>query len=674
MDLEELTTWEPFLKRSILFADLPPEDFQRIGLTLKPLSLPKGSILFRQGDPGESFYLITSGQVRILIQKGLQESVAAFLSRGDSLGEMSFLTGELYTYTAKLDTTSEFLTLSKNDLDEILKERPSIALHFARVLSKRLLVAAQAREEARAMAPNLIGMLYACAPDDRTLFASLTAVALLEQTRRRVIVVDLSTQTGRIAEALGMKAPKTSESMLREQDLRDPEVLARLTLTHPSGLEILCFNPQVLSGRLFRAIFMLLNLLRESHEFVLLCMEDEFGDVQREILAEADQTLLISHSAFKEKRAAVEGAVSAALPEVQILHISLAQTTNFPDFLAQRPTRIAWPDGLAEGLGRGVTPFKAIESAPRTQIALERLARHLARLRIGIAMGSGGALGYSILGILKVLEKNHIHPDVVAGTSIGAVIGATYAAGVPLQELEDRLKAIDKAWLYENVFWDVTVPRSGLLGGTTMLRILQETIGVRTFEEMELPFACVATDILTGEEIVMRDGGLVDAVRASAGIPVLFRPHHYRGRFLVDGGLVDPVPTRVVSQMGADILLSVNLTRPASESRLPRRGLADALGFDIPADFKGPNMADVLFKALYTMQYQIATSRTEIANVTIQPDLKGFSWLEFYRARELIEAGECAAEESLPKIKQFLPFFTDYCKVPLRATPGAKVF
>ena len=674
MELEELSTWEPFLKRSILFADLPPEDFRRIGLTMKPLSLPKGSILFRQGDPGENYYLITSGQVRILIQKGLQESVAAFLSRGDSLGEMSFLTGELYTYTAKLDTTSEFLTFSKADLDEVLKERPSIALHFARVLSRRLLVAAQAGEEARAISPNLIGMLFATAPDDRTLFAAQLAIGLLEQTRRRIVVVDLSTQTGRIAEALGMKAPKTSESMLREQDLRDPEVLARLTLTHPSGLEILCFNPQVLSGRLFRAIFMLLNLLRESHEFVLLCMEDEFADVQREILAEADQTLLISHPAFRERRAAVEAAVAAALPEVQLLHVSLAQTTAFPDSMAQGPTRIAWPDGLGEALARTGSPFKAIEDAPRTRIAIERLARHIARLKIGIAMGAGGALGYSILGILKVLEKNHIHPDVVAGTSIGAVIGACYASGVPLAELEARLIAIDKAWLYENVFWDVSVPRSGLLGGTTMLRILKDMLGARTFEELEVPFACVATDILTGEEIILRDGNLAEAVRASAGIPVLIRPYHYRGRFLVDGGLVDPVPTRVVSQMGADILISVNLTRPAAESRLPQRGLADALGLEMPADFKGPNVADVLFKTLYTMQYQIAQSRTEIANVTLSPDLKGFSWLEFYRARELIEVGERAAEESLPKIKQFLPFFADYCKVPLRPAAGQKVY
>lgn len=667
MNVDDLATWEPFLKRSILFADLPPEDFQRIGLTLKPLSLPKGSLLFRQGDPGENYYLITSGQVRILVQKGLQENVAAFLSRGDSLGEMSFLTGELYTYTGKLDTTCEFLTLSKVELDEVLKERPGIALHFARVLSKRLLVSAQAREEARAVAPNLIGVMFATSPEDRTLFASALAFALLEQTRRRLALVDLSGSGGRIAEALGLKAPRTSAGMLREQDLRDPDVLARLTLNHPSGLELLAFSPQVLSGRLFRAIFMLLNLLRESHDFVLLCMEDEFAEVQREVLAEADQTLLVSHHAFKDRRAHLEAALEKALPEVQPLHVDLAETTQFPDRLGPKPARIAWPEGLAEALTRTGSPFQALESAPRTQVALERLARHLARLKLGIAMGSGGALGYSILGILKVFERHHIFPDVVAGTSIGAVIGANYAAGIPLTELEARLKAIDKAWLYENVFWDVSVPRSGVLGGTTMLRMLHDTLGGRSFDDLELPFAAVATDIRTGEEIVLREGKLADAVRASAGIPVLFRPYHYQGRFLVDGGLVDPVPARVVSQMGADILLSVNLTRPAAESRLPKKRLADALGFEMPADFKGPNMAEVLFKTLYTMQYQISQSRLELAHVTISPDLKGYSWLEFYRARELIEAGERAAEEALPKIKQFLPFFSDYCKVPLRA-------
>jgi len=442
--------------------------------------------------------------------------------------------------------------------------------------------------------------------------------------------------------------------------------LSRLILPHPSGLEVLALSPQVFSGRLFRAIFMLLNLLRESHDYVLLCLEDSFTDVHKEMLAEADQILLVSHPTVREKRAQLEMVLERQLPETQVLQVLLDERTSFPDSLAQRPTRLVWPASFTESFSATGSAFRALEGAPRTQIALDRLARHLARLKVGIAMGSGGALGYSILGIMKVLERNHIHPDLVAGTSIGAVIGAAYAAGLPLQQLEDRLKAIDKAWLYENIFWDLTVPRSGVLGGTTMLRVLEDALGARSFEDLEIPFACVSTDILTGEEVLLREGKLAEAVRASAGIPVLFRPFHYRGRFLVDGGLVDPVPTRVVSQMGADILLSVNLTRPAAEPRLRRHRLSDALGVEMPAGFRGPNAAEVLFKTIYSMQYQIAQSRIEIANVTITPDLQGFSWMEFYRAAELIEVGERAAEEALPKIKQFLPFFADYCKVPLR--------
>lgn len=666
----ELKGWEPFLRRSMLFGDLPPEDFERIGLTLKPLSLPKGSTLFHQGDPGEAFYLITSGQIRILQQKGLKETVTAYLSRGDTLGEMSFLTGEPYTHTAKLDSTSEFLCLPKDDWDVVLRDRPSIALHFSRVLTKKLLFSAQAGEEARAVRPKLTGLLFAVPPDDRTLFSVHLALSLLEQTRRRVLVLDLSPRTGRIAEVLKLKAVHTTESMMREADMRNPQVLAQLMLQHPSGLEILSFTPQLLSGRLFRSIFMLLNLLRETHDYVLACMDDEFGDVQKEVLAEADQTLLISSPDFRDTRAQIEIALEKNLPEVPVYPVHLGSQNSFAESIAHRPTQIAWPAELSQAFGRSGSPFEAILASPKTQAAFERLARHLAGLKVGIAMGAGGALGISLVGVWKVFERNNVSLDLVAGTSMGALIGAAYAAGVPVDEVVRQMSAIDRAWLYENVFWDVTVPRSGFLGGTTLMRTIRGFLGEKTFDDLEIPFACVATDIQTGEEVLFRDGRLTEAIRASCGIPVLFRPFHYRGRYLVDGGLVNPVPTPVVSQMGADVLLSVNLTQPPGESRLPRRKeFSETLPLPLPADFKGPHLATIIFKTIYTMQYEIAQSRLEIADVTITPNLKGFSWMEFYRAKELIEAGERAAEEALPKIKQYLPFFADYCKVPLRR-PG----
>ncbi|MBI5200216.1 MAG: patatin-like phospholipase family protein [Elusimicrobia bacterium] len=314
---------------------------------------------------------------------------------------------------------------------------------------------------------------------------------------------------------------------------------------------------------------------------------------------------------------------------------------------------------------------------PKTRRGIERAARRVARLSVGVAMGTGAALGYSLIGIMKGLKAAGIDVDMVAGTSIGSVIGGFHALGVEPEEIENLANQVDKAWVYENLFWDLTVPRSGLFAGTTLLRFLRSYFGSKEFHELELPFACVATDIETGEEVVMKEGRVAEAIRASCGIPLLFAPLHHEGRFLVDGGLVDPVPTKVVSQLGADILISINLTMPAGQRKGPVRDrheaalariadLAKLKDLTLPEALKAPSMLEILFQMIYTMEYEIAQSRMEMAHVSIHPDLSGFHWTEMHRAKDLIEMGESVAATAAPKIKGILPVFADHCKLPMR--------
>jgi NTE family protein len=141
---------------------------------------------------------------------------------------------------------------------------------------------------------------------------------------------------------------------------------------------------------------------------------------------------------------------------------------------------------------------------------------------------------------------------------------------------------------------------------------------------------------------------------------VLFQPFLYKGRYLVDGGLINPVPTSVVATMGSDVLISVNLTaKPAM-----RRGLGRRRSL-FPLAPRSPNLLEVFFKMLYTMQYEIAQARTEIAHVVIAPDVREFAWTEFHRSEEILKVGEQAAEEAVGKVKSLLPFFADFCRVPL---------
>ena len=212
------------------------------------------------------------------------------------------------------------------------------------------------------------------------------------------------------------------------------------------------------------------------------------------------------------------------------------------------------------------------------------------------------------------------------------------------------------------------MPRSGVFAGTTLHRFLRSYFEDREFHQLDIPFGCVATDIETGDAVTFREGRVADAVRASCGIPLVFQPFPHQGRFLVDGGLVDPVPIRVTSQMGADVLVAVNLTMPAGsrKSALRERRLGEAVmeldlarikQIALPKALQAPNFAQIFFQMIYTMEYEIAKSRSAMAHVNIHPDLTGFSWTEMHRAREIIEAGEKVAEAALPKVKALLPYF-----------------
>mgnify|MGYP001612828185 FL=1 len=685
MNPEEIPEWIPFLKRIPLFKDLTGEDLRAVAERLKSLSLPRGAILFHQGDRGDSFYLITSGQVHLVIERQGQKTVAAHLGPGDAAGELALLTGESCPHTALLETTSEFLVLSKKDFARIVREKPSLLLHLSRTLSARFAADPRSREQgSRTLPPQILVLLSALDPLDRTVLAVRLAHALSEQTRRRVLLVEMHEEGGAAAaNALGLKPQAVTESMLREEDLRHPALLGRLVQVHPSGLGFVTLAPSVLGGRLYRSIFLLMNLLRDNNDIVLVSLDAAFGDVERSVLYEADQWILAGCPARKGVFTDIETRLRAFSPEPKRL-TSVWLGDEIPSELTLAPsgewTRIPWTAEIAERFKAGDNPLRAMERSPRSVRAIDRLARRFGRLRVGLAMGTGAALGFSLVGILKCLKRENLPVDIVAGTSIGSLIGGLTALGMEPEEIEDLVTHVDKAWVYENLFWDLTVPRSGVFAGTTLYRFIRSYFGTKEFHDLELPYACVATDIETGEEVVFKDGRVAEAIRASCGIPLIFAPFHYQGRFLVDGGLVDPVPIQLVSQMGADLLVSVNLTLPAGDRKSALKARRDArhpLGpmgipglqqlkdLTLPDALKAPHLGQIFFQMIYTMEYEIARSRSALAHVAIHPDLSRFSWTEFHRGKELVDAGERVAEAVVPKIKALLPYFSDKAKTTL---------
>ena len=284
--------------------------------------------------------------------------------------------------------------------------------------------------------------------------------------------------------------------------------------------------------------------------------------------------------------------------------------------------------------------------------------------RLAIALGSGSARGWAHIGVLRALGEAGIVPDIVCGTSMGAFVGAAFASG-ELDALEGWARGLTRRDVLG--FFDVSLGVGGLIKGEKLLGFTSRLFLDETFDQLERPFACVATDLASGREVWLREGRVRDAVHASAALPGLMAPLRVDGRFLVDGGLVNPVPVSLCRVLGADIVIAIDLGMDTVGLR--QRGGDDAvkapawrqavgrwLGREGDGDAAPPSLADVVTNSIAIMQSRIARSRLagEPADVLIAPRFAKVGLLDFHRADEAILSGRKAVEYMLPLLRSLL--------------------
>ncbi len=264
--------------------------------------------------------------------------------------------------------------------------------------------------------------------------------------------------------------------------------------------------------------------------------------------------------------------------------------------------------------------------------------------KVGLALGSGVARGLAHIGVLEVLEREGIPIDMISGTSMGAIIGAAYASSKSARQIREF--ALDLGWKKMVPLVDLTALKTGFIGGRRIKKRLKEIIGEVSFADLVKPFACVATDIITGEEVVFRDGPVLDAVIASISLPIIFRATKWRGRYLVDGTLVTPVPVRVLKEMGADFVISVNvLHHPGEKTPLHPEDVKE---------IKEPNIFNIMIQTVNILASHLVESSLSGADVVIEPNMAGIGLADFHKAEECIRRGELAAQGSIPEIKRQL--------------------
>ncbi|AGB41375.1 putative esterase of the alpha-beta hydrolase superfamily [Halobacteroides halobius DSM 5150] len=251
--------------------------------------------------------------------------------------------------------------------------------------------------------------------------------------------------------------------------------------------------------------------------------------------------------------------------------------------------------------------------------------------KIGLALGAGSARGIAHIGVLKALQEEGIAIDYLAGASIGSVVGGFYAAGSDLHMLE-RL-AIHLEWDH---FTDITVSKQGLVAGNKVKEFFQLLTKGKTFADLNLPFSAVAADIEKGEEVVIKEGLVADALRASMSIPGIYIPYELEGKKLVDGAVLNRVPVSAVKEEGADIAIGVEVS------------------YNLVRSYNVNTIFDVIMSSIDIMQQEIAQHKNVEADILIVPEVGHIASTDLSQAQECIQLGYQAAKEKIPEIKRLI--------------------
>jgi NTE family protein len=543
------------LRRIPFFSELPGDVLEAISARLHLERYRKGEVVFVEGGPGDSMYLIESGQVKIVSDVNGEERLFAYLGPGNFFGEMALLLDESRSATVKVDIDAELWVLHRADMDELLEQYPYIAVTISRELSRRLRETDQQptrRHEYRVVAVigERIGDL---------------ALSLAQQTGEQVLLFDLG----------GLRHSKL-----------DLEALSR------SGVTLL--DSQSTSYLMAGGLAESLGSLVERFDRVLLCILPE--------------------------------------KEVAIKAVELADMT-----VHIGPSKENWVEQMA---------IKGHWSVSNEPAAIDRAARRIAQRLVGLALSSGGARGIAHIGVLRVLEEEGIPIDLLAGASAGSLFGALYAAGLSLDEITDFALGLKDKVDLRGRLWDFNLPpRSGLIRGQRTLDYLDKTLGRKTFSDLKVPLYIVAADVISGEEIIFDSGSVAEAVRASISVIGVFSPAFVRGRYLIDGAAANPVPTGILAQKGADIVIASSAISGLEEQARRRREKKEE---------SPPNFLGVVMNMMGIMEQEIIKTKMMPVDVVINPKVGIYGPMEFDKAKELIRLGEEAAQEEIGRVKALI--------------------
>lgn len=631
------------LRKNALFSDVKVSELRRVLPTLRKEYYPRSAVICKEGEPGTCIYIILSGQVKLSITEDSHTKPLVYLNAGEFFGESAVLKNDLRSVTAEAVIDAEILLLSQNHFYDLVERDPTLMYNVIRALDTRIRMKTLGLFSQQPKQSQIVSVYSPKKTPYKTLLAVNLAASLTQQTRQSVVMLDMTMNPPNISEILQIEHATT----IGEESLSE-ETLTGAIYHHPSGFHLLTVSSELLrTGKISREqIANTLSILKTLFQYVVINTSTEISNNTFEALDLSNAVALLSPmdeepltGIFDHQDIIVVYYVS---PGSQPIEAAFSETTP-PLLLPPNPRK------ELEFYQRGAL---SVASDPDHEMSqtIQRIARQIAGLRTGLALGGIAARGLSHIGVLKVLEEHHIPIDMICATNMGAVIGALYASGMSVAEIEQLALSLNREMPWVSIR-DFNPLRGGWLSLRRMMKFLSTYIPeTLTFQQLKIPLRVITMAMDDGQEVVLHTGSVLKSIEASMTIPGIFPPMQHGETFLVDGSTINPVPISDLIEMGADLLIGVNSFSPLTPSYTPPPlSYTSLVGYA-----ENLKITDIIIRSFQNLQYEISTAKAMIADVTIAPELIGYSWNDFDEAAGIIEAGKKAAENALPEIQHVI--------------------
>ena len=573
-----------------------------------------GDVIFQQNEPGDSMLLVAEGRVKIsVLQEDGTQKFVDYLNVGEHFGEMAILTGQVRTLTMEAVIDSRLLQLKRADFQLLLQKVPGLAANVSRALGYRL-----RRETTGHRIRNVSRVIGIVNPHgqthDRQMYQRLVS-QLASEFAAQQISIRIVTDN---ADAFSNGVPFPVSEIPRNMNPQAKSTWVRQRLSEDidhSGLTLVC--------------------LSNSHW--------ESESLNR-ILIQTEQVLwLATPQTETESRAKLEALLRSESQLTARTQWGWLLPEDFkPENIPPSPTQLSQPD-FKIMMGQTGMPSRL------ERMSISRLVRFFRKTRLGLALGGGAARGLAHLGVIKAFENEGIFFDVIAGTSAGALMGVPYAYGLSPDECTEAFRNdLTPGWLFRrlpkgNEWYMLYQFRMNKWDG-----LLRSRVGDVKLEQLLTPVSTVAADLITGRQVVRDRGDATHAILESINLPSISKPIMRDGMALVDGGILNNIPSDILPERGADLVVGVDIA-----TQMVYQFGKNTPGMNME-QMKAPGQLNTIMRSSEVQSHQITALRTKTVDQMISVDTSMFDFADFSSAREMSVVGEEAAGMAMEQFKAML--------------------